>query len=44
MAPWADLPLQDLLDEVLDEVGPAEPEDDVALLAVRFHPEGLVPA
>jgi PAS domain S-box-containing protein len=34
-----DLPLEELLDVVLAELVGDQPEDDVALLAVRFHPE-----
>jgi PAS domain S-box-containing protein len=34
----AGLPLQDLLDEILDRLVEGHPEDDVALVAVRLHP------
>ncbi|MCF6506787.1 PAS domain-containing protein [Blastococcus sp. MG754426] len=33
----ADLPLEDLLDELLDRLVHGHPEDDVALVAVRLH-------
>ncbi|MGY1827405.1 MULTISPECIES: SpoIIE family protein phosphatase [unclassified Blastococcus] len=35
----ADLPLQALLDELLDRLVHGRPEDDVALVAVRLHPQ-----
>ncbi|WP_432542889.1 PP2C family protein-serine/threonine phosphatase [Kineococcus sp. SYSU DK002] len=35
-----DLPLDALCDAVLDRMLPQRPEDDVALLAVRLHPQG----
>jgi serine phosphatase RsbU (regulator of sigma subunit) len=35
----SDRPLQQLCDEVLERLLPAQPEDDVALIAVRSHPE-----
>ncbi|MGY2001417.1 SpoIIE family protein phosphatase [Blastococcus sp. SYSU DS1024] len=35
----ADLPLQHLLDELLDRLVHGRPEDDVALVAVRLHPQ-----
>jgi serine phosphatase RsbU (regulator of sigma subunit)/PAS domain-containing protein len=35
----AGLPLQELLDEVLDRLVHGRPEDDVALVAVRLHPQ-----
>jgi serine phosphatase RsbU (regulator of sigma subunit) len=37
VAAWAHLPLEELCDRLLAELGPAE--DDVALLALRLHPE-----
>jgi PAS domain S-box-containing protein len=37
LADLADLPLQELLDEVLDRLVHGRPEDDVALVAVRLH-------
>jgi serine phosphatase RsbU (regulator of sigma subunit) len=33
----ADLPLEELLDEVLERLVDGHPEDDVALVAVRLH-------
>ena len=35
----AHLPLQELLDEVLERLVDGRPEDDVALVAVRLHPQ-----
>ena len=35
----ADLPLEKLLDEVLERLVHGRPEDDVALVAVRLHPQ-----
>jgi serine phosphatase RsbU (regulator of sigma subunit) len=35
----ADRPLQELLDEVLERLVDGHPEDDVALVAVRLHPQ-----
>ena len=35
----ADLPLQQLLDELLERLVHGRPEDDVALVAVRLHPQ-----
>ncbi|WP_346620678.1 SpoIIE family protein phosphatase [Blastococcus montanus] len=35
----ADRPLQELLDELLDRLVHGRPEDDVALVAVRLHPQ-----
>jgi serine phosphatase RsbU (regulator of sigma subunit) len=35
----ADLPLTDLLDALLDRLVDGRPEDDVALVAVRLHPQ-----
>jgi serine phosphatase RsbU (regulator of sigma subunit) len=35
----ADLPLQELCDELIIRLVDGEPEDDVALVAVRLHPE-----
>ncbi|MCZ2858909.1 SpoIIE family protein phosphatase [Blastococcus sp. VKM Ac-2987] len=35
----ADLPLQALLDELLERLVHGRPEDDVALVAVRLHPQ-----
>jgi serine phosphatase RsbU (regulator of sigma subunit) len=35
----ADRPLQELLDEVLERLVHGRPEDDVALVAVRLHPQ-----
>ncbi|MGY1724828.1 SpoIIE family protein phosphatase [Blastococcus sp. SYSU DS0533] len=35
----ADLPLEGLLDELLDRLVHGRPEDDVALVAVRLHPQ-----
>jgi PAS domain S-box-containing protein len=35
----AELPLQELLDAVLDRLVHGRPEDDVALVAVRLHPQ-----
>ncbi|CCG05723.1 SpoIIE family protein phosphatase [Blastococcus saxobsidens] len=35
----ADLPLQDLLDELIERLVHGRPEDDVALVAVRLHPQ-----
>ena len=35
----ADLPLDDLCDQVLDRLFLPDAEDDVAVLAVRLHPE-----
>ena len=35
----ADLPLQELLDELLERLVHGRPEDDVALVAVRLHPQ-----
>jgi PAS domain S-box-containing protein len=37
----ADLPLQELLDEVLERLVHGRPEDDVALVAVRLHRQDL---
>nr|WP_239522477.1 SpoIIE family protein phosphatase [Geodermatophilus sabuli] len=36
----ADRPLQEMLDEVLERLVEGRPEDDVALVAVRLHPQG----
>ena len=33
----ADLPLEELLDELLERLVHGRPEDDVALVAVRLH-------
>lgn len=38
LAELADLPLEDLCEHVLHSMLPDQPEDDVALLAVRLHP------
>jgi serine phosphatase RsbU (regulator of sigma subunit)/PAS domain-containing protein len=35
----ADLPLEELLDELLERLVHGHPEDDVALVAVRLHPQ-----
>jgi PAS domain S-box-containing protein len=35
----ADLPLEELLDELLERLVHGRPEDDVALVAVRLHPQ-----
>ena len=35
----ADLPLEELCDQVLQRLLPARAEDDVALVAVRLHPQ-----
>jgi serine phosphatase RsbU (regulator of sigma subunit) len=35
----ADRPLQELLDTLLDRLVDGRPEDDVALVAVRLHPQ-----
>ena len=35
----ADRPLQELLDEVIDRLVDGRPEDDVAIVAVRLHPQ-----
>ena len=35
----ADLPLEDLLDTVLSSLSLPDADDDIALLAVRFHPQ-----
>jgi serine phosphatase RsbU (regulator of sigma subunit) len=35
----AELPLEDLLDTLIKEVVGCQPEDDVAVLAVRLHPQ-----
>ncbi|TYP88119.1 SpoIIE family protein phosphatase [Blastococcus xanthinilyticus] len=35
----SDLPLQELLDELLERLVQGRPEDDVALVAVRLHPQ-----
>jgi serine phosphatase RsbU (regulator of sigma subunit) len=35
----AGLPLEQLLDEVLERLVDGHPEDDVALVAVRLHPQ-----
>jgi serine phosphatase RsbU (regulator of sigma subunit) len=35
----ADLPLQEMLDELLERLVHGRPEDDVALVAVRLHPQ-----
>jgi hypothetical protein len=35
----ADLPLEEMLDEVLERLVHGRPEDDVALVAVRLHPQ-----
>jgi serine phosphatase RsbU (regulator of sigma subunit) len=35
----ADLPLEGLLDALLDRLVDGRPEDDVALVAVRLHPQ-----
>ena len=35
----ADRPLEELLDEVLERLVHGRPEDDVALVAVRLHPQ-----
>ena len=41
---YADLPLEDLCDRVLERLFLPDAEDDVALLAVRLHPQaGHVP-
>jgi serine phosphatase RsbU (regulator of sigma subunit) len=37
----ADLPLEELLDEVLERLVQGRPEDDVALVAVRLHRQDL---
>jgi PAS domain S-box-containing protein len=39
LAELADRPLEELLDEVLDRLVHGRPEDDVALVAVRLHPQ-----
>jgi serine phosphatase RsbU (regulator of sigma subunit)/PAS domain-containing protein len=39
LAELADLPLQELLDELLERLVHGRPEDDVALVAVRLHPQ-----
>jgi PAS domain S-box-containing protein len=43
LAELADRPLGELCDEVLARMLPPEPQDDVALVAVRLHPEGAGP-
>jgi PAS domain S-box-containing protein len=40
LAQLADLPLQQLCDELLTRLVDGKPEDDVALVAVRLHPPG----
>jgi hypothetical protein len=37
----AHLPLEELLDAVLERLVDGHPEDDVALVAVRLHPQDL---
>ncbi|MGY2083408.1 SpoIIE family protein phosphatase [Blastococcus sp. SYSU DS0539] len=39
LAELADLPLEPLLDELLERLVHGRPEDDVALVAVRLHPQ-----
>ncbi|MCU1614962.1 MAG: putative sensor protein, partial [Frankiales bacterium] len=39
LAELADLPLEDLCDRLLDSVGTGRADDDIAILAVRCHPE-----
>jgi PAS domain S-box-containing protein len=39
LADLADRPLEELLDEVLERLVHGRPEDDVALVAVRLHPQ-----
>ncbi|MCZ2836810.1 SpoIIE family protein phosphatase [Modestobacter sp. VKM Ac-2985] len=39
LAELADLPLADLLDQLIERLVDGEPEDDVALVAVRLHPQ-----
>jgi serine phosphatase RsbU (regulator of sigma subunit) len=43
LAELAGRPLGELCDEVLARMLPPEPQDDVALVAVRLHPEGAGP-
>ena len=39
LADLADLPLQELCDRVLERMVEGHPDDDVALVAVRLHPQ-----
>ena len=41
LADLADLPLQELCDRVLERMVEGHPDDDVALVAVRLHPQDL---
>jgi hypothetical protein len=35
----ADLPLEKICDQLLDHIAPGRADDDIAILAVRCHPE-----
>jgi hypothetical protein len=35
----ADLPLEKICDQLLDRIAPGRADDDIAVLAVRCHPE-----
>jgi hypothetical protein len=41
LADLGDLPLQELCDRVLARMVEGQPDDDVALVAVRLHPQDL---
>jgi serine phosphatase RsbU (regulator of sigma subunit) len=41
LADLADLPLQEICDRVLERMVEGQPDDDVALVAVRLHPQDL---
>jgi hypothetical protein len=40
LAGLRDVPVEKLCDELLDRILDGRPDDDVAVLAVRCHPEG----
>jgi hypothetical protein len=41
LADLADLPLQEVCDGVIERMVEGQPDDDVALVAVRFHRQDL---
>ncbi len=43
LAELGDLPLGELLDQIVDRLRPQGSEDDVALVAVRLHPDEVLP-